>query len=230
MKSKGFANIAFLLIAVIVVGGLGYFLLTQKASKSTPSPKTITLDLPPITNKDSVCTSPYDNETNITDPSYPLVEESKNKVLGFGISKDYFNKHFKLLCAVDNKPNRQVRWQYTIGEFTTIINDHVGFVENRNIHSIENDLYGMIEIQKVISKTEAKTRMQSCIGDFKEPRVEIAFPKEFDRRTSHAKVYLIARSVYEERDLDITWTVGRIDLETGECIKDKGGVIHAPLN
>lgn len=194
-------------------------------------PMSTSFILPPITSKDSICTLPYGNETNITDPNYPLVAESKKVVLDFGISEDYFSKHFKLLCAVaDQSSHRQVRWQYTIGEFTTIIYDEIGFSGSTNIHGINNDLYGLTEIQNVISKADAGQHMQSCIGNFKEARVGFVFPNGFDRRTSHAKPYLVARSVKEERGLDTTWDVGNIDPQTGECIKGSGGVIHAPLS
>lgn len=257
MNQKGFANIIILIVVIATIVGIGgYFVLNRQTPLTepiptptpnqiqnpsltptptpTPEPKTgptTSFTLPLITSKNSICTLPYGNETNITDPNHPLVVESKKVVLGFGISEDYFNKHFKLLCAVADQPShRQVRWQYTIGEFTTIIYDEIGFSGSTNIHGIENDLYGLTEIQNVISNAEAGQYMQSCIGDFKEARVEFAFPNGFDRRTSHAKPYLIARSVKEERGLDIKFDVGNIDLQTGECIKGSGGAIHAPLS
>ncbi|OGY78732.1 MAG: hypothetical protein A3B74_02990 [Candidatus Kerfeldbacteria bacterium RIFCSPHIGHO2_02_FULL_42_14] len=258
MNQKGFVNIIILIVVIVAIAGIGGYVALNRQSPSpgpaptptptpnpiqnpsptptpTPTPKpktepTTSFTLPPITSKDSICILPYGNETNITDPNHPLVVESKQVVLGFGISEDYFNKHFKFLCAVADQPShRQVRWQYTIGEFTTIIYDEIGFSGSTNIHGINNDLYGLTEIQKVISKTEAGQFMQSCIGDFKEARVGFVFPNGFDRRTSHAKPYLTASSVKEERGLDISWDVGNVNLQTGECIKGSGGVIHAPL-
>ncbi len=255
MNQGGFVNIVVVIGVIILVGVAGHFIVNQGTFSSTPVPSptpsptpiptpaptptpepkpntepTIFFNLPIITNKDSICVLPYGNETNINDPNNSLVVESKNVVRDFGISEDYFNKHFKLLCAVADQPShRQVRWQYIIGEFTTIIYDEIGFSGSTNIHSIDNDLYGLTEIQKVISKAEAGQRMQSCIGDFKEVSVGFIFPNGFDRRTSHAKPYLMARSVKEERGLDIRWDIGNIDLQTGECIKGNGGVIHAPL-
>ena len=269
-------NIFIVLLAIIVVGAVGYFAIvknkaltpqTQQAVftsqgeceettgkpcsfqmcdyvppgktfeevcgkdfKKGWTPRATTSNPPVITDRDSICILPYGNETNITDSNHPLVAESRKVVLDYGISEDYFNKHFKLLCAVVGTPaHRGVKWQYTIGEFTTIIYDDIGGNESTNIHSIDNNLYGLTEIEKVITQAEAEQRMQSCIGDFEDARMGFGFPKGFDRSTSHATPFLTARSVKIERGLDIKFVTGTVDLQTGECIKGSGGVIHAPL-
>ena len=131
MNQRGFANIIILIIVITAIIGMGgYFTLNRQSllPKPTPTPNKIqnpsptptpipnptqkpksktepliSFTLPAITSKDLICTLPYSNETNITNPNHPFVVESKKVVLGFGISENYFNKHFKLLCAVDNQ-------------------------------------------------------------------------------------------------------------------------------
>ncbi len=190
--------------------------------------------LPVIGNDESVCTSPYmgvKDIVNITDSNHPLVVESKQVILSLGISEDYFNKYFRFLCAADSSSRsyRAIRWQYKIGEFSIILEDTLGFSGSDNIHGIQN-LGKLNEVQSVISKHEAEEKMQSCIGDFQEARLEVGMPR-VDTYPRVSRPYFIARSIYEnheERGLDIKWDVGYVDLETGECTKSQGRIVHRP--
>jgi hypothetical protein len=180
---------------------------------------------------DTICTIPYFNEVNITDPNHPLVIESKQAILSSGISEAYFLAHFQLLCAVgDSLTHRQVRWRYTLEGYTTLLHDEIGHsdgIRGRiNLHSIGNDLKGFREIRQVVSKKKAEEIMRQCIGAFKEPSVFLGTgPPDYD----YAGLYLFARAIKEVtygkggNRFDIGW----VNLESGECSKLKGGAIHS---
>ena len=171
---------------------------------------------PPVNNNASI----------ILDSNNPLALESKKVIIDTGISENYFDEHFKLIKVVDGgSSNRRVEWEYTINDYKTIIFDEVGFAGAQNIHGIKNQLYSSYDIKDTIPRNQAEDIMKSCIGKFKEESVKymaMSVPGK-------ANLYLFARSVKETSGLDIIWDVGYINLETGGCIKDKGGIIHSPL-
>lgn len=179
--------------------------------------------------------------TKTSDKNNSLVEESKKTVRTMGISEDYFMQHFKLLYAITNPvSSRMVAWQFMIGDYTTTIDDTLNFsVDSPSYHTIKDKLYGFTEIKQVITKSYAEKHMKDCIGDFKDSYVSFAFPKGFNRMTNAPQgvapnyvvsLYLIARSVEETKNINTQWDVGYIDLQTGECTKGKGGVLHSPMS
>ncbi len=160
---------------------------------------------------------------NITDSNYPLAVESKQKILSYGISEDYFNKHFRFLCGSQN----EVVWQYTIGEFTIISDDNTVSIPGKHIIRGIEEFRQLEEVQSVISKNEAEQKMQSCLGDFNGARTIFdSFPKKMSQMDENVptRPYFTAHSVHKSYgSLGSSWDIGYVDLVTSECIKREGG-------
>jgi hypothetical protein len=202
-----------------------------------------TLDLPPVGSADAICVGQGElgAPANMVDESNPLVQISKQALLGLGISQQYFNNHFKFLCAVDALGDRRVRWEYIIGEYATTLEDSLGFITQAGsthyTSSFPNSLHALSEVQTIISKNAAAKAMQACIGDFTNASVSLALPFNVyssdtpDVPAAYARPFLSARSTRQQSTAigDVTRYEGQIDLTTSACERRASGSIHAPL-
>lgn len=210
-------NKKFILIIIVLFGLIINGCINQNYLNDNNNNNEIEDPTPPINNNISI----------ILDSDHPLALESKKVIIETGISENYFDEHFKLIKVVDGGySNRRIEWEYTINDYKTIIFDEVGFAGAQSIHGIKDQLYSSYDIKNTIPRNKAEDIMKSCIGNFKEESVKY-IAKSLPGK---ANLYLFARSVKETSSgLDIIWDVGYVNLETGGCIKDKGGIIHSPL-
>lgn len=191
-----------------------------------------TLVLPSIHPEDAICAGP---SVSITDPNNSLALLSKKALLNLGISESYLNSHFKFLCAAGASFNL-VRWQYTIGEYTALLEDYLNFIP-QPASGFSNQLHALTEIQTVISKSEAERIMNACIGDFTDAKVVLGYPFDsfssmtFNPQTDYSRPLLTARPVQVVSNAigDTSFSTGTVDLMTGVCTKGSGGAIHQPL-
>lgn len=105
----------------------------------------------------------------------PIVLKSKELIIKYGFSEEYFDEHFSLtgFSPFEIPNGASVEWTFERGEFQTSIYDGIGYSRDGDnytyIHSIapaQNLELPVMTDFSVISKTEADALMKSCIGDF----------------------------------------------------------------
>jgi hypothetical protein len=157
-----------------------------------------------------------------------LVEDSKRAIIETGISESYFEKHFKLIKAVNEPADRRVEWSFSVNEYEAQLVDAIGFHTTggirTHIHGIKNQLYSSHEIVKTLPRTRARKILRSCIGEFEGEAMAyraLTVPGK-------ARLYLTGRSKVinqhrTERATDQKGPrfiyVGFVDVETGKCVK-----------
>ncbi|MDO8509122.1 MAG: hypothetical protein Q7S27_05565 [Nanoarchaeota archaeon] len=217
-------RVLYLIIIVLVLSASLSFYFFKKSETQTE--KESELLLQGLDGNYTICTLPYGNEKNILDPNYLLVIESKQVILEDNNTENYFEDHFRFLCAVDEPGHRKVRWLYAIGEYKKIIEDDVGTTDNDrheiiNVHSVKGSLKKISDITKVIQKKRALEIIGYCIGEFDEEKVNFGFCQKTYPSLGITTLCLTAYSIdVTENNLGNTqFTMGLIDLETGECEK-----------
>ncbi|MFY9607364.1 MAG: hypothetical protein WAU45_01955 [Blastocatellia bacterium] len=161
-----------------------------------------------------------------------LVEESKRAIIKTGISESYFEKHFKLIKAVNEPADRRVEWSYSVNEYEAQLVDAIGFHtaggKRTYVHGIKNQLYSTHEIAKTLPRRRARMILLSCIGEFEGEEMTyraLTVP-------GRARLYLTAKSklIRKERRTGEPegekgprfFYVGFVDVETGKCVKKLG--------
>lgn len=122
-----------------------------------------------------------------------LVRGSKKAILETGISEANFQKHFRLVSAIDKPGDRRVVWKYLISDYETTLNDAVGYYtsdggDRIDVHSIKDILGSAHDIEKTIPRKQAEKIMRECIGRFTNPSVV------FKALTGKASLLMIASS------------------------------------
>jgi hypothetical protein len=157
-----------------------------------------------------------------------LVENSKRAIIETGISESYFEKHFKLVKAVNEPADRRVEWSYSVDEYEAQLVDAIGFHttggSRTHIHGIKNQLYSTHEIVKTMPRARARKILRSCIGVFDGETTTyraLTVP-------GTARLYLTGRSRVIKRDrIDGAaggktfkfFYIGFVDVESGKCVK-----------
>lgn len=161
-----------------------------------------------------------------------LVEGSKRAIIETGISESYFDKHFKLIKAVNEPADRRVEWAYSVNEYEAQLVDAIGFHttggKRTYVHGIKNQLYSTHEIVKTLSRERARRILRTCIGEFEGEAMSyraLTVP-------GNARLYLTGRSRVirqqpstkesegEQRPKFLY--VGFVDVESGKCVKKIG--------
>lgn len=163
-----------------------------------------------------------------------LVENSKRAIIETGISESYFEKHFKLIKAVNEPADRRVEWSYSVNEYEAQLVDAIGFHttggKHTYVHGIKNQLYSTHEIVKTLPRPRARRILRSCIGEFEGEAMTyraLTVPGK-------ARLYLTGRSriiKQQHRTKEPKgkqgpqfFYVGFVDVESGKCVKKLGKV------
>lgn len=105
-----------------------------------------------------------------------LVAGSRKAIVRTGMSEQYFDRHFMLIKVVNQPGDRRVVWKFSVNEYTTNINDVLGYYtangKRVNTHSVATTLRATSDITRTISRRKANQIMQQCIGSFRNPSVE----------------------------------------------------------
>lgn len=225
MKKKVIIITLVLVIIIVLVlsASLSFYFFKKSETQTEKENEWLLQDLD---GNYTICTLPYGDEKNIIDPNHPLVIESKQIILEDNNTENYFEDHFRFLCAVDELGHREVRWIYAIGEYKKIIEDDVGTTDNDrheivNVHSVKGSLKKISDITKVIQKKRALEIMRYCIGEFEEEKVNFGFCQKTYPSLGITTLCLTAYSidVTEDNIGNTQFTMGFVDLETGECKK-----------
>lgn len=159
----------------------------------------------------------------------PLVETSKRAIIETGISESYFERHFKLIKAVNEPEDRRVEWSYSVNEYQTQLVDAIGFHttggKRTYVHGIKNQLFSTHEIVKTLPRQRARNILRSCIGEFEGESMTyraLTVPGK-------ARLYLTGRSriIKEQSGKGKQrgqtgprfFYVGFVDVESGKCVK-----------
>jgi hypothetical protein len=163
-----------------------------------------------------------------------LVEDSKRAIIETGISESYFEKHFKLIKAVNQPADRRVEWSYSVNEYEAQLVDAIGFHTSGGkrtyVHGIKNHLYSTHEIVKTLPRPRVRRILRSCIGEFEDESMTyraLTVPGK-------ARLYLTGRSriIKQQRRTQQAegehgpqfFYVGFVDVESGRCVKKLGKV------
>ncbi len=163
-----------------------------------------------------------------------LVEDSKRAIIETGISESYFEKHFKLIKAVNEPADRRVEWSYSVNEYEAHLVDAIGFHitggKRTYVHGIKNQLYSTHEIVKTLPRPRARRILRSCIGEFEDESMTyraLTVPGK-------ARLYVTGRSriIKPQRRTEEAegekgpqfFYVGFVDVESGKCVKKLGKV------
>lgn len=112
----------------------------------------------------------------------PIVLKSKELIIMFGFSEEYFEEHFTLTDFSEfSLPNgAYVEWTFDIGNYQTTVHDGVGYSKKGDdyihIHSLTPAANLELPVMSdfdVIPKSEADSLMSSCIGEFINERSEL---------------------------------------------------------
>lgn len=157
-----------------------------------------------------------------------LVENSKRAIIETGISESYFEKHFKLVKALNEPADRRVEWSYSVDEYEALLVDAIGFHttggSRTHIHGIKNQLYSTHEIVKTMPRARARKILRSCIGVFDGETTTyraLTVP-------GTARLYLTGRSRVIKQDrvegaaggkTFKFFYIGFVDVESGKCVK-----------
>lgn len=105
-----------------------------------------------------------------------LVAGSRKAIIETGLTPVFFDGHFRIARVVDSSGDRRVVWTFSVGDYTTTVNDAVGFytegVRRVDTHSVATTLFSTSDITRTITRRRAETLMRRCIGDFQNPQVE----------------------------------------------------------
>lgn len=150
-------NYIFIIILLLLICiGLLVALFIANKSKSTPDKEVASLV--PSINSGGSCSQT--NFYTIHDSSNPMVLDAENQFLSQSkISKNYFDTHFKFECAGKAQNGDHVIFRYSIGDYSTQIY-LIRFTGNSNF---SNDFAGLHEINNVLPKEKALTKLQSCL-------------------------------------------------------------------
>lgn len=183
-------------------------------------------------------------QKKLTKSESELVKSSRKSIINTGISGSYFDKHFKLENVSDKPSDRRVVWIFKLAEYSTRINDAVGFYTNGkgqrvNVHSVGELLVRTRDIKKTIDKKSAEKLLEKCIGSFESSNVVFVA----QGNPPVAALYLSALSKpimpepptkeetkdknKQDPDKDVLPTpkkkpliyIGFVNLQTGECTK-----------
>lgn len=170
------------------------------------------------------------NLANLTDAQKSMVEGSRRAIISTGIGEAYFRRHFRPVQVIDKPGDTRVVWKFSFGEYEATINDSLGYYTEggRRIytHSVTNILNSTSEIRRTIPRRTAERLMRRCIGRFTKPSVE------YRPVNLHGPAALVLtaqslapsrrREAREEREEEGRPTfVGAINLETGQCTKNR---------
>jgi hypothetical protein len=125
---------------------------------------------------DSKSTDGPRSQQSLSASEEALVAGSTKAIIETGLSKNYFDAHFKLLKVIDQPSDRRVVWQFSVNGFQAIINDAIGYYAERtkrvDVHNVSKRLGQTFEIQQTLTRARALKIMKACIGDFESPSVE----------------------------------------------------------
>lgn len=147
----------------------------------TANPGTRSIGLQkPVDSKANSTQLPQSNEDDtkktrdrqsLTEAENRLASGSKAAILETGFSASYFERHFRLVAAIDKAADRRVVWKFSINEYEGILSDAIGYYTSEDgrrvdVHSIKDTLGVTHDVEKTISKKEAERIMARCIGKF----------------------------------------------------------------
>lgn len=132
---------------------------------------------------DAICFE-LEVEPDTFDLNHLLVQESKETILRYGFSEDFFDTHFTLEFFSDDihvPGGPRIIWKFTMGDYVATVGDALGYRRDGDtltyIHGIAPaqtlELPIFSDFEDVLSKSEADTLMRSCIGEFTEARAEL---------------------------------------------------------
>jgi hypothetical protein len=122
-------------------------------------------------------TAPVKKETDarvdlkLTDEESRMAQGSRAAIIAAGFSEAYFDAHFSLSRVVNTQNDRRVVWRYSLGEYSTVVSDSLGFYADEkgrrtDTHSARTTLHSAHDVLRVIPKRRAERIMRSCIGAF----------------------------------------------------------------
>jgi hypothetical protein len=187
--------------------------------------------------------------------SNDLVQSSRAAIIDTGFSPAYFDRHFKLVEAIEKPGDIRVVWKFSLNGYETLVSDAIGYYTGANqqrvyVHSVRNTIGGARDITRTISRRKARVLMRSCLGSYRGEAVTLMRLSPGEK----VSLYLTAQSAnrvssYRETqsranadkevnrgnpDIDIRERetiqnptyLGYINLETGKC--SKGKALAAP--
>lgn len=100
----------------------------------------------------------------ISDPSSSIAISSEIVLDESGLSKIYRREHFSFICGIEYSPtNRRVAWQYSIGDYSGVIEGILNAPEN--VGPKFSEIVGSLHnIQYTSSKKIAEKEIQRCLG------------------------------------------------------------------
>jgi hypothetical protein len=174
--------------------------------------------------KERVCTSPL---TPFAHTRAELIRGSREVLVGAGLSPRWFDAHFLVLQASLARRARRVLWRLTVGPFTTVVDDEIGFTRwgtGRDVHGIGNEILCARDIGSVLSRPVAEHRLRACIGS---PYADesATFGPLIDFDVSRTGLWLTARSrrVTTSSDGTVSYMIGFINVHSGRCVRGRGG-------
>lgn len=162
----------------------------------------------------------------------PIVLKSKELIMMYGFSEEYFDEHFTLTNFSEfSLPNgAHIEWTFEIEDYQAIVIDSIGYRREGNnytyIHSLapaDNLELPVIRDFNVISKSEADSLMRYCIGEFINERSKLSLldsEKGFFYIANPAKGERFdcpQGNVYDNRAPCVE-RLGIIDLERGSIV------------
>lgn len=110
-------------------------------------------------------------DMKLTDEESRMAQGSRAAIIAAGFSEAYFDAHFSLSRVVNSQNDRRVIWRYSLGEYSTVVNDSLGFYADEkgrriDTHSARTTLHSAHDVLRVIPKRRAERIMRSCIGAF----------------------------------------------------------------
>jgi hypothetical protein len=170
MNRKSILALALLNVLAAISG------LAQTPVVVDPGPPPAGLQKSPDPNNNSASSQrkvadKKSDRQSLTSAEARLVSGSKKAILETGISEPYFEKHFRLVTAIDKTGDRRVVWKFSINEYEATLNDAVGYYTSEDgrrvdVHSIKDALGSTHDIEKTIPKKEAERIMNRCIGKY----------------------------------------------------------------
>jgi hypothetical protein len=110
-------------------------------------------------------------DMKLTDEESRMAQGSRAAIIAAGFSEAYFDAHFSLSRVVNSQNDRRVIWRYSLGEYSTVVSDSLGFYADEkgrriDTHSARTTLHSAHDVLRVITKRRAERIMRSCIGAF----------------------------------------------------------------
>ncbi|MFN2481136.1 MAG: hypothetical protein ABR554_06695 [Pyrinomonadaceae bacterium] len=139
----------------------------------------------------------------LTEEESGMVRGSRAAIIAAGFSAPYFDSHFALTRVVNTPGDRRVVWRFTVGEYSTVVSDSLGFytdAQGRRVdtHSAGAALRSAHDVLRVIPRRRAERLMRSCIGAFTNGAVVL----QAEGDAGHTALVFVASSVPKPRRED----------------------------